>query len=438
MTLIDRLRGKHSGTWSRRKDRAARRRTMLVEGLEDRRLLTTLFTPQAPEQASDGGGTRLGDVPWGMPLYTIYWGSYWASAEGQTLQSQIQNSLNSMLYYSPYLDGLRQYGVPYHAGVPGSGTVEVNNYSDPSEGFSDDDLKGVINNAIDNQGLPDSDTFSNEGLYVVFTPPPIDFHRLDAASFHGVYTDYSFPFDFNTRHFAWIGDFGNLNSITEEVSHEVVEAMTNPDGDGIQVLPRDDQNWIEVADNEAEDYTAFINGYRVQSYWSQQDGAYAVYDGNSQVARVTNGELVINGDQLGTNLSDNITIDLNPGGGVMVTENGETFSFTSREIHSITVNPGGGSNTINVRRTSFSSPVTISGQSLDTVNIGFGGSVRDISGNVTIQYPPSLTYINVDDSADPTPQDARLTKFTPPGDSNWGQIYNLAPASITFKYADTK
>src|SRR5215471_12010011 len=92
------------------------------------------------EQVHDGGGDRLGTVAWGMPLYTIYWGSYWASADGQALQSQIQNSLNPMLYFSHYLDGLQQYGVPYHAGVPGSGTVEVNNFSDPANGFSQSNL----------------------------------------------------------------------------------------------------------------------------------------------------------------------------------------------------------------------------------------------------------------------------------------------------------
>src|SRR5262249_6006602 len=94
MTLIDRIRGKYPRAGSRPAVRAARRRPLLVEGLEDRQLLTTLFTPHTVEQASDGGGARLGNVSWGMPLYTIYWGSDWATPDGQALQSQIQNSLN--------------------------------------------------------------------------------------------------------------------------------------------------------------------------------------------------------------------------------------------------------------------------------------------------------------------------------------------------------
>src|SRR5262249_49568173 len=106
------------------------------------------------------------------------------------------------------------------------------------------------------------------------------FANPNAASNHNVYTDYSFPFTFNTRHYAWIGDAdsGNLNTITDELSHEVVEAMTDPDGDGIQVLPRNNTDWNEIGDNEAAEYHALINGYIVQSYWSLQDGAFAVYD----------------------------------------------------------------------------------------------------------------------------------------------------------------
>ena len=208
---IDHVVRKNERTTGRHAARTRRRRRPFVEGLEDRALLTTLFTPPAIEQVQDGGGDRLGTVAWGMPLYTIYWGSYWARADGQALQSQIQNSLNPMLFFSHYLDGIRQYGVPNHAGVPGSGTVEVNNFSDPVNGFSKNNLTDVINNAIDNQGLPDSDTFANEGLYLVFTPPGVSSDHVDPRGlpdegYHSADTNFSFPFDFDTRHFAWIGD----------------------------------------------------------------------------------------------------------------------------------------------------------------------------------------------------------------------------------------
>ena len=140
---IEQLTRNNERTVGRHAARTQRRRRLFVKGLEDRDLLTTFFTPHIVEHAQDGGGDRMGNVAWGMPLYTIYWGSYWASSDGQALQSQIQNSLNPMLYFSHYLDGIRQYGVPNHAGVPGSGTVEVNNFSDPADGFSQSNLVDV-------------------------------------------------------------------------------------------------------------------------------------------------------------------------------------------------------------------------------------------------------------------------------------------------------
>src|SRR5262249_33988389 len=148
-----------------------------------------------------------------------------------------------------------------------------------------------------------------------------------------------------------------------------------------------------------------------------------VYDGNSQVVTFDNGNLIVNGDQFGPNTNDTITVDLNSEGQPLITLNGQTFSFTSdpfiNHVTSITINPGGGANTINVERTSSSAPVSIVGSSRDTVNIGIGGSVQSIRGNVSIENPPSFTAINVDDSADTIPRNVSLSTFTPAGDSAW-------------------
>src|SRR5262249_39909820 len=157
---------------------------------------------------------------------------------------------------------------------------------------------------------------------------------------------------------------------------------------------------------------------------------YAVYDGNSQVVTFDNGNLIISGDQFGANSDDTITVDLNGEGQPLVTLNGESFSFTSdpfiSRVRSITINPGGGADTINIERTSSAAPVAIMGSSHDTVNLGLGGSVQGILGSVTIENPPNVTSINVDDSADTVPRSIALFTFTPPGDSSWGSITGLA------------
>jgi hypothetical protein len=71
--------------------------------------------------------------------------------------------------------------------------------------------------------------------------------------------------------------------------------MTDPNGYGWQVYPRNASSWNDICNNEAQSYGYRINGYLVQSFWSQSDGAYAVYDGNSQNMYVNNGVLNIYG-----------------------------------------------------------------------------------------------------------------------------------------------
>ena len=71
-----------------------------------------------------------------------------------------------------------------------------------------------------------------------------------------------------------------------------------------------------------------------------------------------------------------------------------------------------------------------------TVNVGNGGSVQDIRGNLTIQNPPWYTAVNVDDSADPTGQTVLLNNVTI-GGMPYGEISGLAPANIFYKLWDT-
>jgi hypothetical protein len=57
-------------------------------------------------------------------------------------------------------------------------------------------------------------------------------------------------------------------------SHELVEALTDPEGNGIQVNPTNPTNWNEICDVCAT--PGIVNGVTVQSYWSQQDQACVI------------------------------------------------------------------------------------------------------------------------------------------------------------------
>jgi hypothetical protein len=72
---------------------------------------------------------------------------------------------------------------------------------------------------------------------------------------------------------AWIGN-GSLDAMTVALSHELVEAITDPQGNGIQVAPANPTNWNEIGDVCAS--VAYLDGIAVQSYWSQQAGSCVI------------------------------------------------------------------------------------------------------------------------------------------------------------------
>jgi hypothetical protein len=90
------------------------------------------------------------------------------------------------------------------------------------------------------------------------------------------YSDFDFPFDIDINdrsHMAWVA-FGNRAFISSVFSHELVEALSDPEGNGIQVNPTNANNWNEVGD--VCQSTGLVNGVTVQSYWSQTDKACVI------------------------------------------------------------------------------------------------------------------------------------------------------------------
>src|SRR5205085_12136517 len=83
-----------------------------------------------------------------------------------------------------------------------------------------------------------------------------------------------FDIDINDRsHIAWVA-FGSRAFISSVFSHEVVEALTDPEGDGVQVNPTNPSSWNEIGDVCRT--TGLVNGVTVQSYWSQTDSACVI------------------------------------------------------------------------------------------------------------------------------------------------------------------
>ena len=271
-----------------------------IEALEDRLTPSILFTPQnGSENATKAGGTVLGSSS-DVPIYLTFWGSYWATSAGQAYANQIEASINPMFLNSPYLNSLHQYGVQHRAFL----TQTIIDPTDPVNGFgSSDDIAAAFYGT--NHGMPKDDN----GIYLAITKPGIkcavNSDGTQDEGYHG-YSTYQDSGKTRPFNYGWIGTDidATLDYVTRIISHEVVETMTDPRGDAWQVDPRNTSQWNEIADNEAQSYHYRVNGYLVQAYWSQSDGAFKVDDGNSQNFYVNNGELTINGDQFGYGSND--------------------------------------------------------------------------------------------------------------------------------------
>jgi len=111
------------------------------------------------------------------------------------------------------------------------------------------------------------------------------------------------------------------------------------------------------------------------------------------------------------------------------------INYDAFQNGTVSITTGSASDTVNVLGTGVITNLNSFGGQ-DTVNVGNAGSLRDIIGVLNIQNSFSFTTLNVNDSADPLPHVAELSTFSS-GGANFGSITGLAPADISFKYADT-
>jgi hypothetical protein len=384
--------------------------------------------------ASAGGPVLGGSSP--VHIYLIFWGKYWDSSEGRSVSDQMLSTIDPVLNNNTYLDSLHQYGVKnraYNDPRFGTGQGAVVDSSDPQDGFTSTDVEAVVARAI-NDGVP----FASDNLYFVVTRPGVSSDSPITAAYHAYDTvrDRASG-QFVPLYFGWIGNDGTLDHFTRFLSHEVVEAMTDPHRNAWQVSPAPDPHENEIADNEAQLYAYRINGhdghgYLVQAYWSQQDGQFRVNDGTSQNFYVQKDpnvftdvkyQLVINGDQLGYGYNDTIVIYVNAAGGVSVNLNGEIVSFDPDMVSSIIVNTGAGANSVFVLNMPQGVDVTVNDGGDDYVSLGSQGSVQGILGSVQINNPFNHTQLVINDSADLSAQTVYMDDHS---------VIGLAPGNIGF------
>ena len=126
--------------------------------------------------------------------------------------------------------------------------------SDPPNPVKASDAGNLVLRLIDNDIVPEPDDDLTTALYIVLLPqrvggatlstPP----GLNGAHSYATYSDYDFPVDWDNDSvfYAWIRNAGSRAQISTMISDEIVEAMTDPMGNGWRVTPTNSSNWNEV------------------------------------------------------------------------------------------------------------------------------------------------------------------------------------------------
>jgi hypothetical protein len=200
-------------------------------------------------------------------LFLIYWGAAWTASPAPTpTTGQITAACRTMMA-SAYMTGLAQYRGIGRGFVRGSVVITSSN---PPSGFTDSQVSTFIDTQITAGTVPGPDV-DNQTLYCVVMPNGVNASNTGFIGEHTYYTRSG-----QRIHFAWITNSGSLSSLTTIISHEIVEAATDPEGSAfLGVAGTCSQGgWCEIGDVCSS--TSVVDGVTVQSFWSNQAGACAV------------------------------------------------------------------------------------------------------------------------------------------------------------------
>jgi hypothetical protein len=433
---------------------------LALESLEDRTVPTVVFNPAlGPDQvfwrAGNAGNHPANQVVTGplqtnadalsnSGVYLIFFGKSWTKSLVQPLVADAQTILASS-----YLSGLTDYGSSGTATYSG---YTIDNSPLPDIGVNHGDMDPAdigqkcetaaaaeIRKIVPQQGWtqPQDNSPVHSPIYCVL----FDYGDQGGANWPDQFSQTQ------TMNVIWIqlgpkqlgGHLRQGYDLT--LSHELAERISDGTGNGIGVNgPYDPvtKQYINAGDNEnqnvqicdgepnGEKYIYPLNGsVWVQAYWSLSAQAFIVPDGNSQTLYLDGQwdksnpdsptflgtfDLTVKGDQpgKGSNYNDVISVE-QVDSGVQVTINGEVFRFdtsenwpiTTYQFWSITIEPGGGNNTVNVKNLG-NIPLDLECAAGSNNLVQFGNedygpvTIDGHGGNVTLDYAPIRNYSRQD------------------------------------------
>ncbi|WP_347985936.1 DUF3892 domain-containing protein [Methylomonas sp. AM2-LC] len=207
-----------------------------------------------------GGGPFLNQPV----VLCVFWGAIWNTpitpgvgaiyAALTSLSTPVTNQYGSYSYF----DGL---GTGWGFDLAGPPLVVTSSTVNIPPSFQPSDIESAARAIVHTLGPHQS-----WDLLVIFMPP--GFNTANGASgAHSYYWDAGDP----SVEYAWVDYSATLANITFTFSHEIVEAMTDPHGDAMQINPSNPTNWNEICDVCCS--SGVYNGVVVSSYFSDTLGA---------------------------------------------------------------------------------------------------------------------------------------------------------------------
>jgi hypothetical protein len=218
-----------------------------------------------PQTVVKGAGSPIRNAS----IWLVFWGSEWSKPNPPVDPNALIAAAKSIIN-SDYIVYLKEYGVD---SVSWGGAYLDN--SDPPATFSRGTIQGEVVGLIGNNTLPLPNTgnfFDN--FYCVMMPSTATYGPGGLAGEHSAAT-WTNPKDNRTYKpfVAWIGN-GTLDAMTVVFSHELAEAVTDPQGTWIQLAPASASSWNEICDVCA--LVAYLDGVAVSSYWSNIEQACVI------------------------------------------------------------------------------------------------------------------------------------------------------------------
>jgi len=227
---------------------------------------------------------RGGPVISGVKVYTVFW------SPSVPNQSAL-NGFYATLVNGPYVDLLAEYDTPTQNIGRGKYIGSYVDGAAPSGStLSDDQIRQELARLLDNGSLPAADANT---LFMIHFPAGVSI-TMDSntscqqfCAYHSSFTHgsgavyYGIMPDFSGACGTCGGESTQLAGTTVVASHEVAEAMTDPNiGVANQSQDEHQLGWYDDTNSEigdvCEGQSATVEGYRVTKLWSNKANACAV------------------------------------------------------------------------------------------------------------------------------------------------------------------